>query len=309
VSGRTARRVERDPAQEAALAPADAAELDALQRWFQAAVMHAGGAEGAVRDAAVQALLPGRARALEEVLEPSSELTAQDRLDVYASSYVLRLIDVMKNDFPGVLHALREEAFEKVVREYVTAHPSTSFTLNDLGARFPRFLADAATVEAAAARRKFLAELAALERAVEDVFHERHVPPADVERLRSIPIERWSGARFALIPASRLLAFEHPVNRYLQDVYDGRQPDPPAPAPAWILVYRRDWRSWRARLTIEQHGLLTALGRGLTLGAALEEALTAEGSDPDLATARLGDWFREWTAEGLFAAIEIRGPA
>jgi len=287
--------------------PADAAAaVGALERWFQAAIMHPEGAAGAQSDAGVAALLPAAARSLEEVIEPSREMTAAERLDVYASSYFLRLRDVLRNDFPGVLHALGDEAFARAAREYVVRHPSSSFTLNELGARFPRFLAEEAGAPEVEERRAFLGELAALERAVEDVFHERRTASADVSRLQAIPLERWNDARFTCIPASRLLAFRHPVDRYLQDVYDEKAPAPPAPEPSWVLVYRKEWRSWRARLVVEQHRILEALRRGLPLGAALAAALDGAGSDEERIRSRLGEWFREWTSEGLFAAIEVR---
>ncbi len=273
-----------------------AAPVGALQRWFQRMVMDPGRERGAVIS---------RSGAVELLLQPSRELTARERLAVYADSYFLRLRDVMKVDFPGVLHALGERAFAGVVREYVTVHPSTSFTLNDLGARFPRFIEKEATANEVARRRLFLAELATLERAVEDVFHERHAPSVDVARLRSIPMERWSDARFTLIPAVRLLAFNHPVDPYLQDVLDGKRPRAPRARSSWVVVYRKEWRSWRARLSIEQHRILEALSRGRPLGAALRHALAAPGSDAERTVARLHEWFREWTAEGLFAAIAV----
>ena len=266
-----------------------ASTVASLQRWFQAAVMHPDGASSA--------------RAVERRIEPSRELTARERLDVYAGSYFLRLRDVLKVDFPGVHHALGEDGFERGAREYVTKRPSKTFTLNDLGAPFPRFLAKEARTRDVASRRAFLAELAALERAVEVVFHEKQVPAVDVARLESIPLERWQDARFVLNPATRLFAFEFPVDRYLQDVLDGKSPRIPARQRSWVLVYRHDWRSWRARLSAAQFAILTALARGRTLGSALAKSPIREDQ-----LRELGIWFREWTAEGVFTAIELPVP-
>jgi hypothetical protein len=277
----------------AAATKARARAVGSIQRRFQSAIMDERGARGS------PAFLPE--------LEPSREMSAAERLDVYATAYFLRLRDVMKTDFRGVLHALGERAFSRVVREYVTKHPSESFTLNDLGRRFARFL-EKSRAPAVARRRRFLVELATLERAVEDVFHEKHAAPVDVERLRSIAPdpERWMRARFTTNPALRLLAFDHPVDPYLQAVLDGRSPRVPSPRPSWLAVYRHDWRTWRARLSREQFELLSALHRGRPLGAALKHVLSSRKCDPDLIRSRLHDWFAEWTRDGLFTSIEVK---
>lgn len=281
--------------------------VGSLQRWFHAAIVHPGGVEVAAEDRKVKRLLPAHANKLEDLLLPSSLMTARERLDVYASSYFLRLRDVMKADFPGLAHALGDDGFDAMMREYVTRHPSDSFTLNRYGAGVEPFLAHECTVKAVARRRPFLVELARLERAVEEVFHAPRRESADAKRLESIPVERWNRAIFVPIPAFRLLAFAWPVNRYLQAVFDEKHPRIPAREANWVVVYRKNWKSWRARLDREQFELLTALSKGVTLGAALEKLLAKRsGRRRDALLASLGPWFQEWTAEGIFAEIRVR---
>ena len=290
------------------------AAVDALQRWFQAAVMHPGGAEAAAEDRATRRLLPRRARQLEDVLLPSAQMSARERLDVYASSYFLRLRDVMKNDFAAVAHALGDDAFDDAMREYVTRRPSTSFNLNDYGADVPGFIAKKSRLRAVDRRRAFLAQLATLERAVEEVFHAPQAPAVAVDRLQSIPPERWSEAVFVTIPALRLFEFDFPVNGYLQAVIDQAAPSIPSRMTTWIAVYRKRWKPWRARLSREQYLLLRSLVAGKPLGAAIAAVVrTASKGDSHAAReqkaevlfGQLGAWFREWTAEGLFSEIRV----
>ena len=287
--------------------------VGALQGWFQAAIFHPRGTAGAVADRNVQRLIPrrgandaGKSRRLEDVLEPSRQLTAQQRLEIYATSYFLRLRDVLKSDFAGVAHALgtdrRGGSFDRVAREFVTRHPSVSFTLNDLGARFPRFLARESKTPAVVRRRKFLAELATLERAVEEVFHVSQVEPASVAALESIAPAEWGGLRFGFDPSVRLFAFETPVGAYLQAVYESKSPRAPKPKPTWIVVHRRDWRAWRVQLNRVQFVLLQQLERGVPLGRALGRVFARSAVAPEL----IGRWLRDWTADGLFAVIRTR---
>lgn len=281
--------------------------VGSLQRWFQAAIVHPGGIEIAAEDRSVRRLLPARAQRLEDLLLPSALMTARERLDVYASSYFLRLRDVMKGDFAGLAHALGDDGFDAVIREYVTRHPPDSFTLNRYGAGVEPFLAKECTVAAVARRRPFLVELARLERAVEEVFHAPRRAAVDTKLLKSIPVERWHRAIFVPIPAFRLLAFRWPVNGYLQAVYDGKSPKLPARAANWLVVYRKNWKSWRARLDRDQFELLSALARRVPLGAALERLMAKRrGRGRATLLAALGPWFHEWTAEGIFAEIRVR---
>ncbi|HET6163698.1 MAG TPA: DNA-binding domain-containing protein [Planctomycetota bacterium] len=290
------------------------ASVDALQRWFQAAVMHPGGAEVAAEDRAIRRLLPARAKRLEDLLLPSAQMDARERLDVYAASYFLRLRDVLKLDFAGVAHALGDDAFDDLMREFVTRRPSTSFNLNDYGDDVPGFIARKSRVRAVDRRRVFLAELATLERAVDEVFHAPQAAPVALERLQSIPPDRWTDAVFVTIPALRLLQFGFPVNGYLQAVIDQTAPSIPARMPTWIAVYRKGWKPWRARLSREQFLLLRSLVGGKPLGAAIAAVVrTATRGDSKAARERkaevlfgqLGAWFREWTAEGLFREIRV----
>lgn len=278
--------------------------VTAVQHWFQASITHPSGLDASQHDPSIAALLPAGARALDDLLMPSAQLTAAQRLEIYANAVFLRFRDVLQNDFPAVVAAIGHEPFTECVREYIERHPSTSFTLNDLGARFPGFLAHEATHPAVVDSRPFLAELAQLERTVEELFHERHVEAALPAALAQLPPARWADARFTLIAAARLLQFHWPVDPWLQAVRDGASPPLPAAAVSWLLVHRREWRVWRTRLTGLQHRLLSALAAGARLGDALESAARDE-AEQALLLGQVGRWFAEWTADGVFASIAV----
>ncbi len=276
-------------------ATATATTVGPLQSWFQAAVVHAKGASAPI----------ARRRLARELL-PSATLTAAQRLNIYAHSYFLRLRDVLRHDFSGLLHALGEAEFDRLARRYVDAHPSSSFTLNDFAARLPRFLEHAPLPPRLRARRRFLVELATLERVLDELFHAPHAEPAAVEQLRALPPQSWAKARFTAIPAARLFAFRFPVNRYLQAVYDGGGPPLPIAVPNWLLVHRHNWKVWRSPLSETQHALLAPLLRGTTLGHALQQAARFGGAS---VLQEVGAWFTEWTGDGLFAAIGVKPAA
>jgi hypothetical protein len=182
------------------------------------------------------------------------------------------------------------------MRRYLAAHPSTHWSLSRLGAALPGWLRDAEHVEG----RAFLAELAALERAVQEAFDAPPSPVLSPEELLAVPAAAWDRARIETSLSLRLLAFEHPVGAHYQAFRDGRPRPVVERRASWLAVYRREHRVWRLDLPAEAHALLVGLAAGRPLGEAIAGAGPADALAP-----HLGAWFREWTADGLLAALRV----
>jgi hypothetical protein len=230
---------------------------------------------------------------------PSPRLTASERLSIYADMVRLRLADCLRQDFPGVAHAVGGDRFDALCDAYIERHPSRHYSLNVLGARFADFLRDEAGLRR---QRVFLAELARLERAVQDAFDS---PPSTAlrgEELLRVPQGQLASLRLVFAPGVRLLATTYPVDEFLQSVYDGRKPRVPARKRAWTLVYRHDFVVWRARIDRERFTLLDALRDGVTLGEALARCAALPRVDAAKLGASVSGWFEEWAGEGLFVA-------
>jgi hypothetical protein len=268
---------------------------------MQAVVTDPGGpAAGAASPAARRAL---RAT-IPDVFLPSRELTGEERIGLYAGMYFQRLIEVLLEEFPALVARLGRERCEEVFRRYVVRHPSRHYSLNVLGARLPLFLRDEAGELAAGA---FAVELARLERTIQDVFDAPEHDALEAAELARVPLERWGEARLVPIPAFALLAFEHGVNRWYQSFRDGAEPGEPTGEPSWLAVYRREGRVWRMDLSRAQHAVLGALAGGRNLTEALESLADVPGVALTEIGAEIHGWFRLWSAEGLFARVEIAG--
>src|SRR5262249_33147020 len=68
-------------------------------------------------------------------IKPNDRLTSFERLEIYNRQYWWRVLASMTEDFPGLRAVLGERRFEDMCRAYLTACPSQSFTLRNLGAR------------------------------------------------------------------------------------------------------------------------------------------------------------------------------
>ena len=76
----------------------------------------------------------------ERRLAASERLTGVEGLAIYQRSYYLRILKCMREQFPALCHALGEEVFIDFARQYLQACPSDSYTLYELGKRFPDYL-------------------------------------------------------------------------------------------------------------------------------------------------------------------------
>ncbi len=282
--------------------PRDTPELDRLERWMQALIMDPDGVRSGLRNAAADNVLPGTVDKLEGLVLPSKQLNSVERLSIYGNMYFSRLIEILAEEFPTVQHLLGKERFGKTVRGYVTRHPSTHYSLTRLGCKFPTYLAEEADD---LPNREFTGDVATVERAMEDVFDARRIEPIPFEDLTAIPIERWGDVRLRTTPALRLLQLDYPVNTFITAVREDRHMDIPPAAPAFVAVYRHNYRVWRVDLDAQRFTLLTALHRGESLGSALDLCASLPETDAAGLMDAISGWFREWTSEGLFCGAQL----
>ncbi len=272
------------------------ASVDRLQRWMFEVIRHPGGLEAGL------AASGAGTDELARMVLPSDTLSAFERLEIYADMYFWRLVDILVEEYPTVRRILGPEGFEATCRAFLVDHPSASYQLNRLSEPFPEWLAG--RPEADGPHRDFAADVARVERAMEDVFDDPAVEPVAPDAVAALAPEAWGDAHLEIIPAHRRLALGHPVNAYITAVAEARHVDIPEPAPTATLVWRQGWRTWRKDQHPAQDATLGALAEGRTLGEAVQAAAAdLPGVDPQWLISSLGRWFEEWAADGLFSAI------
>lgn len=225
---------------------------------------------------------------------------AEERLAIYADLSFGRQLAALAVDYPALAHVMGERSFTDAAVAYLGAHPSRSYRLADLGAALPGHLAAVADLPG----HDLLADLARLERAIREVEGERDAPRLDPGTLAALSPDDWAAARFRTLPAFRLLAVGHPLVRFHDAVLAGREPRPPGRRATRIVVWRPALDVLRREVEPEQHAILTALAAGRPLEEALAAALALPGADSETLGTALGDWFRGWTEDGFFTAIE-----
>jgi len=274
-----------------------AESLGALERWMQEVLTHPDGPDAGASSSAAQTAL---AASIPDVFLPSRELSSEERVGVYAGMYFERLVEVLEEEFPALVHLLGHERAHALFHDYAVAHPSRHYSLNVLGKELEAYLRDEVD---ALEPRAFAIELTRLERAIQDVFDAPECTSLSADAIAAVPPERWARAHLVPTPAFALFAFEHPVNAWYQ-AFKNDEPRPvPAPSPSYVAIFRQEGRVWRMDLSRAQHALLSALASGQTLGLALGELDRSGFALAELAP-ELQGWFRTWAGEGFFTRIE-----
>lgn len=296
----------------------DPSKLDQIQKWMQSVITHPEGVVAGVESPDAQRQIPLTPAAIEQVVSRSQSLTSWERLQIYGNAYYTRLLECLRDEFPAVAHALGAESFAAYAMGYLQSYPSQSYTLGQLGANFPRFLAEIlpqsseSSENPSAASGRFLIELARLERIYSEVFDgpgSEGLTPLSPETLREIPPETWPEVKLIPVPSLRLETFAFPVHEYITRVRKEESPPPEVPAPAdtYLAINRREFIVRRASLSALQYELLANLVSGLPLGQAISQALENSETDFDELAGQLQSWFQDWTSGQFFARVENPG--
>ena len=157
-------------------------------------------------------------------------MTSVERLAIYQNAYFARLLECMHSIYPLLLRAMGEEAFDALAVGYLHAYPSRSYTLDQLGDEFPRFLDETRPDrdEAGQATEEwpdFLKDLAELESAIGKVFDgpgTEGQPMLSAEQLAAVNPADWPRLRLTPAACLRTMAFRFPVNDYFTAVRSWR---------------------------------------------------------------------------------------
>ena len=219
-------------------------DLEQIQRWMQAAIMHPEGVAEGIAAPETRKYIDIGPEDAERVINRSQAQTALERLSIYSYAYFARLLDCLREEFPVLKHALGEELFDAFAVGYLESYPSRSYTLFHLGTNFPRYLAETRpdrneTERSTVSWPDFLIDLATLELTFNEVFDGPGVEGKvglSADKLRTISPEGLLESRLVTVPCLRLLALRYPVHHYFTQVRRKEDPEMPQPAETYLAV-------------------------------------------------------------------------
>ena len=252
-------------------------------------------------------------RATKEVaasfIKPNERSTSFDRLEIYNRQYWFRVIDCFFDDYLGLRAVLGQQKFLKLTLAYLERHPSTRFTLRDLGQYLIGFIKSEPMWTKP--RQQLALEMARLEWAHIEAFDEESRPPL---RLEDLAGRKPSEIFLRLQPHITLLVLNYPLDDFLislrrntglrneasNAVESSRKTGgkrlvcPRSRRPVHLAVHRHRNRVYYKRLKPAQYEILFALQNG----SSLEEALQA--TSRNIVPRRIQQWFEDWSILGWF---------
>ena len=266
--------------------------LDGLQEWMLDALIHPGKVDG---------------DEVERCFTASANLSPAACLGIYQRSYILRLAKCLAEQFPALCHALGDDLFDGFAREYLEVCPSDSYTLYELGRRFPDYLEDARPDRDLPAEQRegwidFMVDLARYERLHFRLFD----APGNEDGWW--PTAATPDERLALQPCFELAVSRYPVAWYYHAIKD----DPDAPFPplrtSHVAVLRRNYLVSTFPITAAQHLFLYHLRASGDVGTALARLADATANPLDDVVRSWRDEVRaSWIDAGFFVDREMAG--
>src|SRR5437667_6753581 len=278
---------------------------------MQAVITEPAGVQGGLASEAARQYIGISGDDLEQVVTRSHSLTAAGRLAIYCHSYFARLQECLRAEFPVLLHALGEELFNLFTVEYLKVYPSRSYTLNQLGENFPRYLAETrpdgdAPPSARESWPDFIIDLATLERAFSKVSDGPGVEGRQVlDANQLLAIGQLHNARFLPVVCLKLLSFRYPVSQYFRAVRNREDPALPQATDTFLAMTRRSYTVLIHELTGQQYDLLRALVAGQTLNQGVDALAKTTGDDSQNLIPTALDWIEDWANKGFFAGFEL----
>lgn len=200
-------------------------------------------------------------------------LSTARRLQVYRNNVFASLTGALRACYPVINRLVGERFFDSAAKHYIRDYPSTSGNLHEFGREYAGFI----RAFPSAAELDYLADIARLEWAYQEVFHAPEPNAFGLDGLSSVPPDRYDELRFKLHPASRLLVSEYPILHIWQvnqpgcdgmvDLSEGG---------VNLLVIRRGLAIQIEALSPAEHALLENLAQGHVMSYAAAHALKAE---------------------------------
>jgi hypothetical protein len=270
-------------------------ELDEIQAFF---ALQLRSRRALTKDAAVS-------NQAERIVKASGRLSPVERLEIYREQFWLRHTSSLVEDFPGVSGILGQAAWATLIESYLEAHPPSSFTLRDLGLRFPEYIESQSALE----HHRLCCDMARLELAYLEIFDAADAPPISPEALAGISDDGWQRVRIAFHPALRLLKTEYPVAPLRRQLIEAQSNAEnvllPARDPHCQLLFRRDLSLFHEPISRGAYALLSALTRRVPLLPACEQAQVEVPSEAASIAESVASWFQSWAARGFIVRVDV----
>jgi hypothetical protein len=248
-------------------------------------------------------------------IKPNAMLTSFERLEIYNRQYWFRAIEAVSEDYPALNAQLGPKRFDELIVAYLRENPSVSFTLRNLGARLPGWLAT--HPEFTGARHDLAVDVARLEWAYIEAFDSASLPPLSAAEY----VDLLPGSVLPLQPHVQLLELRYPVDELVLAVRRGkpeadivsnavserkRSQQMRIPrlrrAVTYLVVHRFDYSVYYRRIDRAEYLLLEALRHGRSIEEAVGCASCGVKLPPSVFAGKIREYFAHASELGWITA-------
>ena len=133
----------------------------------------------------------------------------EKRLSVYQNNFFYNVTEALAATYPAIVKLVGDGFFRYAAHEYIQIHRPKNGILAQYGSNFAEFLDGFTPAE----NFPYLGDVARLEFAWLQAYHEKDVAPLTAQQLQSLPHERFSDLRLKLHPSRRFLVSPYPIAR------------------------------------------------------------------------------------------------
>ena len=257
-------------------------------------------------------------------IAPNSRLMPFERLEIYNRQYWYRVLDALAEDFPALRAVVGSRAFQQLSIDYLTAHPSRSFSLRNLGSKLVEWLA--AHPQYAGRRQRLALDVVRIEWAFIEAFDNAERTPLTLDQIATLD----GRSPLGLQPHLQLLALDYAADdlvlalhkqqkrgtseagvKHEDSLEQDQGPEPPAKLPGlrrrptWVAAHRLENAVYYRRLEREEFLTLAAVREGRPLGEALEAGFRDSRQPESHRPALVRAWFGHWAELGWICAPEL----
>jgi hypothetical protein len=251
-------------------------------------------------------------------IAPNSRLTSFERLEIYNRQYWFRVLYAIAEDFPAVRAVVGAKRFEELSVAYLTAHPSRSFSLRNLGSKLVEWLI--ANPKWTGRRHALAIDLARIEWAFVESFDNPERTPLTLDQIATLD----GDSRLALQPHVQLLALDYAADdialalhdkekrqtseagvKHEDDAEEAVQLPKLRRRPTWVASHRVDLNVYYRRMEREEFLTLAAIRDGHALGEALEAGFGGSRVPEARRPQRVREWFARWGELGWICAPDL----
>src|SRR5258708_4448125 len=243
-------------------------------------------------------ILTGDDQVLTEILDSPRE-KREVLFGVYKYAYGSRLVDAMRDDHKLLHLYLGDEMFDAMGHAYVAANPSQHPNLRWFSQGLPDFLKSTGPY----GDYPILADLAALEKNLNDAFDAADAPVLDLADMAGFAPEVWNDLKFEAHPSTcRLDVATNASAIWLALKNDETPPDAVLlEAPGRLLIWRQDVTPMFRELGSEEAMMWDEAASGIPFGVLC--SMLAAYDDPDGAAARGAGYLHGWITAGLLTDV------